>query len=720
MYLFHDKSIGGLLRIAFIKEDCLMSNENSTNSSGAENKRLEKKEKSIAQKAEKKRLKLEKKANKKPMNPGVKTALVVVFGLAVACMLTVGIVGVNMFNYVISYKNGSLAINLDSYKSQQYQTSILYYFNDSGKKKELIRLHGEENRMWVDKKNIPDNLKWAFVCCEDKRFYEHSGVDWLRTVKVAVTNSTQGGSTITQQLIKNLTKQNEVTYVRKFSEITKALNLEANYDKDDILEAYLNTVYLGSGCYGVKTAAETYFGKNLDELNLAECALLAAITQNPYKFNPYTNLEKAQVRQKYCLDTMLNEEKITQKQYDKAINKKIKLAARTSSSKNDDDDEKAEYQSYYVDYVIEEVMADLMAEYDYDKSEAWQLVYCGGLKIETACDVNVQEKLENIYVNRKGFPYAVKDKNGELPDSACTIMDYQGRIVAIVGGTGEKKGNRVKNRAATSFRQPGSSIKPISIYAPAVDMGYITSGSTTVLDQCITLPDGTSWPKNYNGDYGSGSNVTVATAVYRSLNTVPARILHETLGIATSYKYVTENFKLKHLTASDKDLSPLAVGGTNGGVSTLEMASAYAAFGNGGRVYDSYSYYRVLDRDGKVLLDNTKPTYTQAIKESTASTMLTLLTGVTTNSSGTAYGCAVSGLQTFAKTGTTTDNYDKWICAGTPYYVCSIWYGYNIPSNLGGTSLQIRTILKQVFGDIHKGLSRKRTFNTVKSELQDN
>lgn len=704
----------------FTKEDCLMAKEKSANSSEAQEKRLEKKEKRIAQKAEKKRLKLEKKANKKPMNPAAKTALVVVLGLAVACVLTVCIVGINMFNYVVSYKNGALATNLDAYKSQQYQTSILYYYNSDGKKKELIRLHGEENRMWVDKKDIPENLKWAFVCCEDKRFYEHSGVDWLRTIKVAVTNSSQGGSTITQQLIKNLTKQNEVTYVRKFSEITKALNLEENYDKDDILEAYLNTIYLGSGCYGVKTAAETYFGKDLDELNLAECALLAAITQNPYKFNLYTNLEGAQVRQKYCLDSMLAEGKITEKQYAKAINKKIKLASRKATTTTENDDEDTEYQSYYVDYVIDEVIADLMSEYSYDQSEAWQMVYCGGLRIETACDLDVQNKLNDIYENRKGFPYSVKDKYGELPDSACTIMDYQGRIVALVGGTGKKQGNRVKNRATTSFRQPGSSIKPLSIYAPAVDLGYITSGSTTVLDQCITLPNGDKWPHNYNGDYGSGGNVTVASAIYRSLNTVPARILHETLGISTSYKYATENFKLKHLTASDRDLSPLAVGGTNGGVSTLEMASAYAAFGNGGRVYDSYSYYRVLDRDGKVLLDNTKPTYTQAIKESTASLMLELLTGVTTNSSGTAYGCAVSGLQTFAKTGTTTDNYDKWICAGTPYYVCSIWYGYNIPSNLSGSSQQVRTILKQVFGDIHQGLSRKRTFNTVKSELQDN
>ena len=688
---------------------------------GAENQFTGKKEQRIANNAEKKRARMEKKANRKPLSNKAKAAIIGAAALIFSCVLTVAIVGINVFDYVLEYKNGPIATNLEAYKSQQYETSIVYGFNEKGKKVELARLHGEENRVWVDIEDIPENLQWAFVCLEDKRFYDHGGVDWLRTFKVAATNSTQGGSTITQQLIKNLTKQNQVTYVRKFNEITRALNMEKNYEKPEILEAYLNTVYLGAGCYGVKTAAETYFGKDLDELTIAECALLAGITKNPYANNPYTNMDKAMGRQQYCLDCMLAEGKITQKQYNKASEYEIKLASKSSSAnKNEDtEEEKSQVYNWYVDFVIDEVIADLRAEYGYDLTEASQQVFQGGLTIEAACDIDVQKKVEKIYADRKGFPSAAKDKYGKLPESAITIMDYQGRVVAIVGGTGKKTGNRLKNKAATTYRQPGSSIKPLSIYAPGVDIGYITSSSTTLLDRCITLKNGTDWPKNYNGDYGSGTLVTVESALCRSLNTVPARFLSETLGVGDAYKYATDKFHLDHLTANDKDLSPLAVGGTNGGVSTLEMASAFATFGNGGKYFEAYSYYRVLDKDGNVILDNTDVKSEQAIKEKTASLMLELLTSVTTKSYGTAYGSGVSGLQTFAKTGTTTDNCDKWICAGTPYYVCSIWYGYDYRSNLGGTSQQVRMILKSVFDEIHKGLSTKRTFNTVKNEIKN-
>lgn len=688
---------------------------------GAENQFTGKKEQRIANNAEKKRAKMEKKANRKPMSNKLKAVIIGVAALVFSGILTVAIVGINVFDYVIEFKNGPIATNLEAYKSQQYETSIVYGFNAKGKKIELARLHGEENRVWVDIEDIPENLQWAFVCLEDKRFYDHGGVDWLRTFKVLITNSTQGGSTITQQLIKNLTKQNQVTYVRKFNEITRALNMEKNYEKPEILEAYLNTVYLGAGCYGVKTAAETYFGKELNELTIAECALLAGITKNPYANNPYTNMDKAIGRQKYCLDCMLAEGKISQKQYNKASEYEIKLASKSSSAnKNENtEEEKSQIYNWYVDFVIDEVIADLRAEYGYDLTEASQQVFQGGLTIEAACDMDVQKKVEKIYANRKGFPSASKDKYGKLPESAITIMDYQGRVVAIVGGTGKKTGNRLKNKAATTYRQPGSSIKPLSIYAPGIDIGYITSSSTTLLDQCITLKDGKDWPKNYNGDYGSGTLVTVESALCRSLNTVPARFLSETLGVGDAYKYATDRFHLNHLTANDKDLSPLAVGGTNGGVSTLEMASAFATFGNGGKYFEAYSYYRVLDKDGNVILDNTEVKSEQAIKEKTASLMLDLLTSVTTKSYGTAYGSGVSGLQTFAKTGTTTDNCDKWICAGTPYYVCSIWYGYDYRSNLGGTSQQVRMILKSVFDEIHKGLSTKRTFNTVKNEIKN-
>ena len=678
--------------------------------------KFEKKEKKLRKKTEKKRRKLEKKANKKPMNKVLKGILLTIAGFIVAGGITAVIIGTIMFNYVVDYKNSASVLSLETYRDEQNQTSILLYTDQNCKRKELTRLHGTENRVWVDYDEIPENLIWAFVCLEDKRFFDHNGVDWLRTAKAFISDSNQGGSTLTQQLIKNLTKQNEATFIRKFNEITRALNLEKYYKKKEILEAYLNTIYLGAGCYGVKTAAETYFGKELDELTIAECAMLAGITQNPYMYNLFSNLEGAKDdRQWLALQCMLEQGKITQKQRDKAWKAKIKLADR-NASKKDDVNTEIEIQSYYVDYVIDEVIADLQKEFGYDYQEAWRQVYCGGLTIETACDLDAQEKLENIYENRIGFPYAI-EREGKLPESAATVMDYQGRIVAIVGGTGKKTLNRSLNRASSSFRQPGSSMKPLSVYGPCIDMGIITSPTTTVLNQCITLPDGSDWPRNYAGDKGSGKFITVETAVAQSLNTTAARLLNETIGVENSYKYVTERFHLAHLTASDKDLSPLAVGGTNGGVSTLEMASAYAVFGNGGRYYEPYSYYRVLDRDGKVILDNTNPKYEEAMSERAADLMRRILNSVVYKTYGTAYGCGVSGLETFAKTGTTTDNNDKWTCIGTPYYVCAIWYGYDQQANIG--NINLRELTKAVLRDLHEGLSTKRTFDTVKKELSD-
>lgn len=682
-------------------------------------------EEKIQLKTEKKKMKMEKKANRKPMNPTLKWVLIAVCGIAAACIVTGCLIGVRMLGYIVSVRNGDSLIDLDVYKSEQYQTSILYAFDENGEKSEIARLHGTENREWVSIKKIPKELQWAFVCLEDKRFYDHEGVDWLRTIKCFLSSSsggTQGGSTMTQQLIKNLTRQNQATFVRKFNEILNALNLEKNYEKADILEAYLNTIYLGSGCYGVKTAAETYFGKELKELTVAECAMLASITQNPYKYNPYTNFEdgddNVKIRMNYCLKCMFEQGKITEKQYKKALKYKITLSSKRSAAQTTvtETDKKQKYNSYYVDYVIDEIISDLRKEYGYDYNEAWRQVYCGGLKIETACDMRIQSIVEDIYVNRTNFPYSHLDQYGKLPESAVTIADYEGRILAIVGGTGKKTGDRVKNRASTSFRQPGSSIKPLTVYGPCVDKGYITSGNATFLNAAITLPDGTLWPRNYAGDKGTGEYITVESALCRSLNTVPARLLNEVLGVSNSYDYAKNKFHLDHLTENDKDLSPLAVGGTNGGVSTLEMVAAYAVFGNGGRYYEPCSYYRVLDRNGKVILDNSKPKYEQAISEKASKTMLDLLSHVTTRSYGTAYGCTVSGMVTYAKTGTTTENNDKWMCIGSPYYVMSIWYGYDYPSDL--SSVNLISLTKTILSRTHQGLSRK-TFDAVRSELSE-
>lgn len=661
-----------------------------------------------------------KKKKKKKKHTGLFVTFTFLFCIFVAAMLTFIIVGTNVLDYATNFIDGGIVLNLDDYKDNQNQTSIMYAYDDNNNPVELARLHGEENRIWVDYDEMPENLLWAFICLEDKRFYDHSGVDWIRTIGVLVNPKYkgQGGSTITQQLIKNLTDDNEATYNRKFGEILRALNLEKNYSKKEILEAYLNTVSLGAGCYGVKTAAETYFGKEVSELTLLECATLAGITQAPYSQNPYSNYEKCMKRKDTCLKYMLEEGKITQEQYDKYTKKNTKILEKgsSSSSSSSTSTEKSDILSWYEEYVIDQVIKDLQTEYDYDYNEAWRKVYYGGLKIYAAVDLDVQKIVEDSYENRKGFPSAYKDKNGNLPDSSIVIMDYEGRIVALAGGTGEKTTNRAYNRATDTRakRQPGSSIKPLSIYAPAVDIGAVTA-SSVILEKAITLPNGTEWPRNFNGDHGSGEYITVQEALVRSLNTVPARILEENLGVKTAYKYCNEKFHL-NLSTYDEDRSPMAVGGTNTGVTTLEMAAAFATFGNGGRYFEPYSYYKVTDRKGNVILDKTSEQPEQAIKDSTAQSLLGMMTKAVTQSNGTAYGSKISGFQTFAKTGTTSDNCDKWYCGGTPYYVTAIWYGYNERADLHtGTSNPSKTIFKYIFSQIHQGLASKSFTDTEKS-----
>ncbi|MBR6567174.1 MAG: transglycosylase domain-containing protein [Clostridia bacterium] len=664
--------------------------------------------------------KAKKAKKKKKKHSALYTVFLFCFCIFVAGMLTVMIVGGSVASYMDNFVNGDIAVNLENYKDSQNQTSIMYAYDEDEKLVELTRLHGEENRIWVDYEDMPENLLWAFICLEDFRFYNHNGVDWIRTIAVIIKPEYegQGASTITQQLIKNLTDENSATYFRKFHEITRALNLEKNYSKKDIIEAYLNTVALGAGCYGVKTAAETYFGKEVSDLNLAECAMLAGITKAPYTTNPYVNMEKCKERQKRCLKAMVEEEKITQEQADKAYAKKVKIKSKSSASENNETTDKSEIMSWYEEYVVQQVIADLQEKYEYDYNEAQRMIYYGGLKIYAAVDLRVQSIMEKSFETRGGFPRSHYDSRGELPEASMVVMDYEGRIVGIVGGTGKKTANRAYNRATDSRakRQPGSSIKPLSVYAPAVDMGRVTSQSV-ILEEAIMLK-GEKWPRNFNGDHGSGEYVTVENALARSLNTVPVRILSEMIGVENSLRYCNEAFHL-NLSEGDKDLSPLGVGGTQTGVTTLEMAAAFATFGNGGRYYEPYSYYKVTDRNGNVLLDNTDNKPQQAISRNTAYELLTMMTKAVTEGYGTAYGSKISGFQTFAKTGTTSDNCDKWYCGGTPQYVTAVWYGFDYRADLRtGSSNPSKTIFRHIFSQIHSGLSGK-TFSQVR-EAVDN
>ncbi|MBR5827355.1 MAG: transglycosylase domain-containing protein [Clostridia bacterium] len=693
-----------------------------------------------------KEVKGKKKKRRKKKHPILFGIFLFFFSIFVAGMLTAIIVGGTVLEEIDNMVYGDIAIDLDTYKNSQNQTSIMYAYDSDGTVIELTRLHGEENRIWLSYEEMPEEICWAFICLEDKRFYEHPGVDWIRTAGVMINPAYegQGASTITQQLIKNLTDDDEVTYSRKFNEILRALNLENNYSKKDILEAYLNTVSLGAGCYGVKTAAETYFDKEVSELTISECATIAGITKAPYSLNPYANYEECMNRRDLCLWYMHDQGKITDEEYAEALEEVIVIqsledsddeeekenesAEGESSEADPEEDEKEanEIYSWYEEYVIDQVIKDLQKKYGYEYTEAWRMVYYGGLNIYSAVDLEVQEALEKVYLNRSGFPKANYDERGQLPQSSMTIMDYQGRIVALVGATGEKTENRSYNRATDNRakRQPGSSIKPLAVYAPAVDLGLVTANST-VLEKAIIV-NGKEWPRNFNGDHGSGNYVTVENALARSLNTVPVRILDGMLGVKTSIRYCNDKFHINLVDAAppsgDRDLSPLAVGGTTTGVTTLEMAGAFATFGNGGRYYEPYSYFKVTDRNGNIVLDRTNEIPQQSIKRETASSMLSMLTTAVTQSYGTAYGSQIydkngNRLQTFAKTGTTSDNCDKWYCGGTPYYVASVWYGYDYRADLHtGSTNPAKTIFKYVFDIIHEDLESK-SFSDVSAQV---
>ena len=536
-----------------------------------------------------------KKKNKKPNKKAGRIALLVILCVLVVGMLTTAIIGGYVFFNIVSFAHGEIAINLDDYKANQNQTSFVYAYNSNNELVEMAQLHGEENRIWVDFDKMPKNLRNAFVCLEDKRFEKHHGVDWLRTFGAATGLSTGGGSTITQQLVKNVTNDKEITVVRKFKEIERALNLEQHYSKDAILEAYLNTLYLGNGCYGVQTASETYFGKDVSELNLAECATLAVITKAPTKYNPLLNPEANKTRQELCLKYMLEEKAISKEEYEEAVNYKLVFTnsegyvpkpGKTKATTEDKNTEK-EYQDFYVDYVIKTVCKDLMSKYGYTYRQAMEKINYGGLKIYSAANPDVQKVLNTVYSNRIAFDKEADTAEHPAAQSAATVMDYEGRIVGIVGQAGEKNGNLCLNRASESPRQPGSSIKPLSTYSLALEKNYV-NWSSMILDYSI-YQNGKLWPQNADGTNGSKKEITVQYAIQKSFNTVPVRIITEMLGVNEAYNFMKKTFHLTTLDDSaDANIAPLATGALTNGVTTVEMAAAYAVFGNNGYYYEPY------------------------------------------------------------------------------------------------------------------------------------
>ena len=687
----------------------------------------ESKNKKVKSDEKKKKKKPAKKKRQRKEHKKTRRFFILMCSLFLVGLISVSSVGIYVLKYVSDFVSGPVAIDLDEYKLNQSQTTILYTLDEHGREVELIRLHGEENRIWVNLNDMPQDLQDAFIALEDMRFKKHSGVDWRRTISVMVipSNHGEGGSTITQQLIKNLTGERQTTFIRKFKEIQNALNLEKHYSKETILEAYLNTLYLDAGCYGVQTASEYYFGKDVDELTLAECACIAAITQAPRANNPILNPEKNKERREFALKCMLEQEYITQEEYKAALEYDFVFTTDDDYVPKDDDkdevtddmievdennvgqtQEKEAVQSYYVDYVIDKVINDLMVTSGYSYNDAWRLVYYGGLKIHVAVDTEIQAAMEDMYYNRKGFPDSV-NSYGEEVQSSMVIMDYTGRVLGIVGQAGEKQGARSLNIATDSRRQPGSSIKPLSVYSLAIDSNMYTWSYPKVQNYGIMV-NGERWPLNYGGDPGAEDRYeTLQQALAPSHNTVPAQIVNK-LGISRCYNWLIDKFKFTSLEEDDQTYSSMAVGGMTHGVYGIEMCAAYSTFGNGGVYYEPYCYYTVTNSSGSKVYLTRNDSGEQVMDRATADVMNKMLQTVATASDGTARAYRVTGFDMFAKTGTTSNEKDRWFIGGTPYYVCSVWMGYaEHAEELDFSTNYCGQLYQNIMNEIHQNLPAK-------------
>ena len=704
-----------------------------------------------------------------------------VLGAAATLVLiavTAGILfSVTMAKYLKDDVLVSSDLSLDDFSLSQ--TSFIYAKNpDSGEYEQYQRIYATENRIWADYSEIPEQMIQATIAIEDKRFYEHQGVDWKRTVGACATmffgsGDTFGGSTITQQLIKNLTDDDEVTVRRKLQEIFRALQFEKKYSKETIMEWYLNTIYLGEGAYGIKSAANVYFAKSLDQLTVAECATLISITNNPSMYDPYINPEKNLERRNVALHEMLDQGFLSQEEYDAAVNEPLTLkngsaeetyvcpscgehvgeyslvtkqvdyteeelaAMRAEQSESDSEESDKELPtsytvhscpncgaeitednvlekdwdySYFVDTVIRDVVADLQEKTGMDEDTCYMMVKSGGYHIYATIDQDVQAVVDDVYENVYNVPNTT---SAQQLQSAIVVIDNEtGDIVGMAGGVGKKEGSLTLNRATMSQRQPGSSIKPLTVYGPALEYGVITPGSIYQ-----DAPYENDWPHNEGGGT-SGKSMTVTQAVAASLNTISVRVLAD-LTPEASFEFATKKLNMTSLVDSveidgkeysDIGLAPLALGALTYGVTVREMANGFACFPNDGVFREARTYTKVTDSEGNVILDNTQETHT-AMSEKAAWAMSFMLQNAV--ETGTGAPAALYGITVAGKTGTSSDNVDRWFSGYTGYYTASVWCGFDEPEEviLSDSYTNPAVVMwRAVMAQLHDGLPNRSLY----------
>ncbi len=591
-----------------------------------------------------------------------------------------------------------------------------YHFEDrENRRGEAVEVtssvYAQKETLYVPYGEIPQDLINAFVAIEDRHFWDHRGVDWYRTIAACANyvlgfSDTFGASTITQQLVKNMTGEDQVTPQRKLREIFFATDLERKLDKSEIMELYLNIIHFSDQCDGIAAAAKHYYSKTPQELSVSECATITAITNNPAFYNPIRHPENNLKRRNLILSEMYAQGYLDSAQYQSAIETPLCLCVDESSGSEG-------INSWYTDMVIEDVIGDLCERYGMSRSAASHLLYTGGLRIDVAMDEKIQKIAERYYLTKIRLP---EDENGTLAQSAVIILDNStGDILGVAGAVGEKRGNHLQNFATQTVRSPGSTIKPLSVYAPALERGLLNWAS--VYDDVpieFDFEGHRMWPQNASGTYRGLTNV--AYAVAHSTNTVAVRVLKE-LGLRNSFDFVKNHFHFTQMIdyrgQSDCNLAALAMGQLHYGVTLREMTAAYTAFADGGVYHPYRSYYRVLDADGKILLAN--PDRGEVVlKRQTADLMTKLLQGVT--ATGTSGLINLDKLcECAGKTGTSSHDCDRWFIGYTPDYVCGVWSGYEYPQPLKGKNVST-VIWNDIMNEICQSGHIQKRFS-VSSEL---
>ena len=696
------------------------------------------------------------------------------------CIMAASVGGVLLSMYIVQVTaDDAETLDLDNQKNRQ--TSIVYDINGN----EYASLSRNENRIWRELSAMPENLQNAVIAIEDKNFRTEPGINLKGTIGAALNAFTgnriwgtnRGASTLEQQLIKNLTGDNEQDNMRKVREIFRALGLDNKYSKETILEAYLNTIPLTGIIHGMEAGSIEYFGKHVEDLTLAECATLASITKNPTKYNPATNPEELMKRRNHVLYEMYTQGYITEDEFNSAKAETITLAEKSSTTENAT---RSSSNSWFTDALYNQLLTQLQEDLNYTKDEAQELIFSGGLRIYSTVDPTVQAGIEKTMYNEDdlipalwheepvclrdypadssswdevqyddatGLPitkdgYAVygqeaipvyADEEGTTlkmgtstdPDypndttvylcvyekvrtqAAMATLDYDGNILGIGGGIGEKKYDLGFNRA-TSPHQTGSTMKPIGAYALALDYKLINYSSQildspyysaedkkVLKDQYIGVMSPFSeaaqsrsdvwraWPTNYGGVGGQGNPMLVYDALQQSYNTVAVWV-GDMVGVDYLYNFVHDTLECSYINAeNDMDLGPLVLGSQSSGLTVVQLAGAYTMF-NTGTFTTPHYYTEITDYQGNMILDNNKYiNTTQAISADTAYIMNRMMWNVLHSRKGTAYGKAPDGeMDSVAKTGTTS-NYKDYTFAGlTPYYVTAIWWGCDRPTEM--------------------------------------